>query len=98
MTKGELIEAIAQREGFNLKKAEIVVKTIFDSMADALREGERVEIRGFGSFEVRSYEAYKGRNPKTGEEVYVKAKKAPFFKTGKELRERINDGDPGEDD
>ncbi|MHC4838142.1 MAG: integration host factor subunit beta [Planctomycetota bacterium] len=98
MTKGELIEVIAQREGFNLKKAEIVVKTIFDSMADALREGERVEIRGFGSFEVRSYEAYKGRNPKTGEEVYVKAKKAPFFKTGKELRERINDGDAGEDD
>ncbi|MCA9545555.1 MAG: integration host factor subunit beta [Myxococcales bacterium] len=94
MTKGELIDVIAQREGFNQRKAEIVVNTIFDAMRDALRDGDRVEIRGFGSFEVRNYEAYRGRNPKTGEEVYVAAKKAPFFKTGKELRERVN----GEDD
>jgi len=92
MTKGELIDHIAQRDGFNLKKAEIVVNTIFDSMADALMAGERVEIRGFGSFEVRHYEAYRGRNPKTGEEVFVRAKRAPFFKTGKELRERVNGG------
>lgn len=90
MTKGELIDIIAQREGFNLKKAEIVVNTIFDAMSEALVAGERVEIRGFGSFEVRTYEAYKGRNPKTGEEVYVRAKRAPFFKTGKELRERVD--------
>ena len=90
MTKGMLIDIIAQREGFNMRKAEIVVNTIFDAMTDALKEGERVEIRGFGSFEVRHYDAYKGRNPKTGEEVYVAAKKAPFFKTGKELRERVN--------
>jgi integration host factor subunit beta len=90
MTKGELIDIIAEREGFNLKKAEIVVNTIFDAMGEALARGERVEIRGFGSFEVREYEAYRGRNPKTGEEVYVQAKRAPFFKTGKELRERVD--------
>ncbi|MFN3201783.1 MAG: integration host factor subunit beta [Bradymonadia bacterium] len=93
MTKGELIDIVAQREGFNLKKAETVVNTIFDAMTDALKEGDRVEIRGFGSFEVRHYNAYKGRNPKTGEEVFVRAKKAPFFKTGKELRERVNESD-----
>ncbi len=100
MTKGQLIEHIAEQDGFNLRKAEIVVNTIFDAMADALKQGERVEIRGFGSFEVRHYNAYRGRNPKTGEEVFVRAKKAPFFKTGKELRERVNDGtdsDPGAD-
>ena len=91
MTKGELIETIAQHQDFNLKKAEVVVNTIFDSMSDALKEGDRVEIRGFGSFEVREYGAYTGRNPKTGDEVEVAAKKAPFFKTGKELRERVND-------
>ncbi len=90
MTKGELIEHIAETHGFNLKKAETVVNTIFDAMSRALIEGNRVEIRGFGSFEVRQYEPYTGRNPKTGAEVKVAAKKAPFFKTGKELRERVN--------
>jgi integration host factor subunit beta len=90
MTKGELIEVIAQSDGFNLRKAEIVVNTIFEAMGDALKTEDRVEIRGFGSFEVRRYNAYRGRNPKTGEEVFVRAKKAPFFKTGKELRERVN--------
>jgi len=90
MTKGELIEVISQRPDFNLKKAETVVNTIFDSMSDALTQGDRVEIRGFGSFEVRDYGSYTGRNPKTGAEVRVAAKKAPFFKTGKELRERVN--------
>ena len=91
MTKGELIDIISQRPGLNLKRAELVVNTIFDSMSNALMSGERVEIRGFGSFEVRHYNAYKGRNPKTGEEVFVNSKNAPFFKTGKELRERVND-------
>ncbi len=101
MTKGELIDLIAQRDGLNVKKAEIVVATIFGAMREALCEGERVEIRGFGSFEVREYAPYRGRNPKTGEEVYVRAKKAPFFKTGKELRERVNripPDDPGAPD
>jgi integration host factor subunit beta len=90
MTKGDLIESIAQRKDFNLKKAEVVVNAIFEAMSEALRDGDRVEIRGFGSFEVREYGSYTGRNPKTGEEVEVGAKKAPFFKTGKELRERVN--------
>lgn len=90
MTKGELIERIAQDERINMKKAEIVVNTIFEVMTDALVRGDRVEVRGFGSFEVRQYNAYKGRNPKTGEEVMVEAKKAPFFKTGKELRLRVD--------
>ena len=90
MTKGELIDIIAQRDSFNLKKAESVVNTIFEAMTEALKQGERVEIRGFGSFEVRYYAAYKGRNPKTGQEVFVRAKKSPFFKTGKELRERVD--------
>ena len=91
MTKGELIEIIAQREDFNLKRAELVVNAVFDSMSKALESGNRVEIRGFGSFEVREYDAYTGRNPKTGAVVNVPAKRAPFFKTGKELRVRIND-------
>lgn len=98
MTKGELIEIVAQRDTLNQRKAEIVVNTIFDAMSSALKAGERVEIRGFGSFEVRHYNAYKGRNPKTGEEVFVRAKKAPFFKTGKELRERVNDPTPPEEE
>ena len=91
MTKGELIEIIAQREDFNLKRAELVVNAVFDSMSKALEAGNRVEIRGFGSFEVREYDSYTGRNPKTGAVVNVPAKRAPFFKTGKELRVRIND-------
>jgi integration host factor subunit beta len=93
MTKGELIDLVAAKDGFNLRKAEIVVNTIFDAMTEALSRGERVEIRGFGSFEVREYDAYRGRNPKTGAEVSVKAKRAPFFKTGKELRERVDGPD-----
>lgn len=90
MTKGELIERVARERQINLKQAEIVVNTIFQAMSETLADGGRVEIRGFGSFEVRAYAAYKGRNPKTGREVMVGPKKAPFFKTGKELRERIN--------
>jgi len=94
MTKGMLIDLIAQCEGLNFKKAEMVVNTVFASMAEALKEGDRVEIRGFGSCEIREYAAYRGRNPKTGDEVFVSAKRAPFFKTGKNLRERVNAMDP----
>tara|TARA_B100001250_G_C19433094_1_gene628385 strand:+ start:208 stop:513 length:306 start_codon:yes stop_codon:yes gene_type:complete len=98
MTKGDLIEelAIDKTNQLNLKRAEIVVNTIFDVISEALQtvdvngRNHRVEIRGFGSFEVRSYGAYMGRNPATSETVFVAAKKAPFFKTGKELRERVN--------
>ncbi len=91
MTKSELVEKIMEANGFlNRKESEMVVNIIFDSMATALREGDKVEIRGFGSFTVREREARGARNPKNGEVVTIPAKKTPFFKTGKELRERVN--------
>ena len=94
MTKSGLIEAVAEKTPHISKKdTEIVVNTIFDSMASALRDGERIEIRGFGSFQVKVREAREGRNPKTGELVAVHAKRVPFFKVGKELRLRV-DGKP----
>jgi nucleoid DNA-binding protein len=73
-----------------LVRAESIVNTIFDSIEAALKKGERTEIRGFGSFEVRAYGEYAGRNPRSGTTVLVKAKRLPFFKTGKELKDRIN--------
>jgi nucleoid DNA-binding protein len=73
-----------------LVRAESIVNTIFDSIEAALKKGERTEIRGFGSFEVRAYGEYAGRNPRSGTTVMVKAKRLPFFKTGKELKDRIN--------
>lgn len=80
-----------ETNGFlNRKESELVVNIIFDSMASALKEGDKVEIRGFGSFTVREREAREARNPKNGEVVTIPAKKTPFFKTGKELRERVN--------
>lgn len=90
MTKSELIEEIAQRTGLTKSRAEMVVGTVFDSMVDAMARGEGIEIRGFGSFTVRQYKAYEGRNPRTGDAVHVAPKKLPFFKVGKELRERVN--------
>jgi len=89
MNKSELIESLAVRNGLSLKKAEEVVNTIVDAMTAALKSGERIEIRGFGSFVVNDYKAYLGRNPKTGQPIEVKPKKLPFFKVGKELREKI---------
>ncbi len=90
MNKSELIEKLAVKYGLSLKKSEEVVNTIVDSMANALKSGERIEIRGFGSFVVNEYKGYTGRNPKTGEAIEVKPKKLPFFKVGKELREKIS--------
>ena len=90
ITKSELIERLSDTQKLPKGKAELVVNVLFDSMSGALERGERIEIRGFGSFEVRSYKPYEGRNPRTGETVQVKAKRLPFFKVGKELRERIN--------
>lgn len=90
MTKGQLIEQIARRQQLSLKNAEAAVNTVFRAMSEALIEGGRVEIRGFGSFEVREYGPYKGRNPKSGETVMVPSKKTPFFKPGKALRQRID--------
>jgi integration host factor subunit beta len=73
-----------------LKKAEEVVNTVFGGMEDALVKGDRVEIRGFGSFKIKRYKGYQGRNPKTGEVIHVSDKKLPFFKVGKELKERVD--------
>jgi integration host factor beta subunit len=91
MTKSGLIEAVAERTPHISKKdTEIVVNTIFESMAEALREGQRIEIRGFGSFQVKIREARDGRNPKTGEPVHISAKRTAFFKVGKELKEMVD--------
>lgn len=90
MNKSQLIEALAKTENLALKKAEDVVNAIFGDLEEALIKGERIEIRGFGSFKIKGYEGYKGRNPKTGEIINVVEKKLPFFKVGKELKERVD--------
>lgn len=90
MNKSELVEALAAENGLTYKKAEEIVNLIFDSMASTLSDGGRIEIRGFGSFVVKDYKSYMGRNPKTGEMIKVRPKRLPFFKVGKELRERVN--------
>ena len=90
MNKAQLIEALAKAEEITLKKAAIVVNAIFGNMADALVQKERIEIRGFGSFKVIFYNGYTGRNPKTGDLIKVEGKKLPFFKVGKELRQRVD--------
>ena len=90
MNKSQLVEALAKEENLPLRKAEEVVNTVFGDMETALINGERVEIRGLGSFKVKEYDGYKGRNPKTGEVIDVGPKKLPFFKVGKELKERAD--------
>jgi len=91
MTKHDLMEKLAERcKNINIKEAEIVVDTVFDSMTEALAKGERIEIRGFGSFQVKQRNSRDGRNPRSGEKVSVNAKKVPFFKVGKELRKRVD--------
>lgn len=90
MNKSELVEALSIKKNLTYKKSEQIVNLIFDSMAQALISDDRIEIRGFGSFMVKDYKAYMGRNPKTGEVIEVKPKKLPFFKVGKELRERVD--------
>lgn len=90
MNKSQLIERIAKEEGITIKNAANVVNVVFDSMADSLAKADRVEIRGFGSFKVKSYNSYQGRNPKTGEVIQVREKKLPYFKVGKEMKERVD--------
>ena len=90
MNKSDLIAALSKDIGVSLKMAEDIIGTVFNDMSDALARGERVEIRGFGSFKVKKYKGYKGRNPKTGEVIKVKPKKLPFFKCGKELKEKVD--------
>jgi integration host factor beta subunit len=91
MTKSELVEKLVESNPMlTRREMELVVNTVFDSMTDALKRGEKVEIRGFGSFTIRERGAREARNPKSGEVVSIPAKKTPFFKTGKELRERVD--------
>ncbi|HUT52146.1 MAG TPA: integration host factor subunit beta [bacterium] len=91
MTKRELIEKLAERiKDLSLKDAELIVNTVFDSMTEALASGDRIEIRGFGSFQVKKRRSREGRNPRTGEKVSVDAKSVPFFKVGKEMKERVD--------
>ena len=90
MLKSDLIEKVAKELNMNRDLAQLVVNTIFDTMSEALSSGEGIEIKGFGSFSVRHYQGREGRNPKTGEIVSVPPRKKPFFKVGKELKNRIN--------
>ena len=92
MKKSELTEALANELNLSTRTTMGIISTILDSMTNALANGENIEIRGFGSFTVRHYEPYVARNPKSGEEIEVKAKKLPFFKVGKDLREAVNAG------
>ena len=90
MNKSELIEALSQDINVPLREADSIANTVLDSMTDALGSGDSIEIRGFGSFVVKEYGSYQGRNPKTGQKIKVPPKKLPFFKVGKELRENVN--------
>lgn len=90
MTKSGLIEALAGLASLTQKEAETVVDTVFDRIAEALAKGDKVELRGFGSFRIRHRNSRKGRNPKTGSAVEVPQKRVPFFKVGKRLRELVN--------
>jgi len=90
MTKQDLINTISRENGLSRAEAYAFVNLVFQNMTDALAKGDRVEIRGFGSFKVKKYKAYKGRNPRSGEIIKVKPKKLPFFKVGTELKERVN--------
>jgi integration host factor subunit beta len=90
MNKSELVEMLSVKNNLTYKKSEQIVNLIFDTMSQALIDNDRIEIRGFGSFMVKDYKAYMGRNPKTGEIIQVAEKKLPFFKVGKELRERVD--------
>ena len=90
MTKADLINVVSEKASLQHKQAESIVNLVFDLMSEALKKDERIEIRGFGSFVNRSYGSYQGRNPKTGQVVQVPPKRVPFFKVGKELKERVD--------
>jgi integration host factor subunit beta len=90
MNRSDLINALKEKEALSRKDAGKVVDTFFDALKETLAKGERVEIRGFGSFSVKRYKPYTGRNPKTGVQIQVSSKKLPFFKVGKELKENVD--------
>lgn len=92
MNRSDLVEKVSEKTGLTKKRAEDVVNLIFDSMFKAMVGGDRIEIRGLGSFVVKEYGSYTGRNPRTGESISVKPKKLPFFKVGKELKEKVDGG------
>ena len=105
MTKAELVEEVARAAELTKKDSEVIVDEVFKNIIQALNQGDKIELRGFGSFRVRQRDARRGRNPKTGEPVDIPAKSVPYFKPGKELKELINDksgaeglGDDGPDD
>jgi integration host factor subunit beta len=94
MTKAELVEDVARAAELTKKDAERLVEIVFESIIETLNQGEKIELRGFGSFRVRERGARRGRNPKTGDPVNIPAKRVPYFKPGKELKELINDDGP----
>jgi integration host factor subunit beta len=94
MTKADLIDEVSRLAELTRKDSEVIVETIFDSVVRSLRAGDKIEIRGFGSFRTRQRKPRTGRNPKTGEKVEVPAKKIPFFKPSKELKDLVNEGIP----
>ncbi len=90
MTKADLVLIISEKTKLHHRQAEAIVNRVFDLMSEALKRDDRIEIRGFGTFVNRSYGSYRGRNPKTGELVDVQPKRVPFFKVGKELKEKVD--------
>ena len=98
MTKAELVEEVSRAAELTKKDSEVIVDEVFKNIIQALNRGEKIELRGFGSFRVRQRDARRGRNPKTGEPVDIPAKRVPYFKPGKELKELINDGAPDMDE
>ena len=92
MTKAELVDQVARSTQLTKKHAEIMVNTVFDSIVDSLQSGEKIELRGFGSFRIRQRGSRTGRNPKTGAKVQVPSKRIPYFKPGKELKQLLNTG------
>ena len=95
MTKAELVEEVARAAELTKKDSEVIVDEVFKNIIQALNRGEKIELRGFGSFRVRQRDARRGRNPKTGAPVDIPAKRVPYFKPGKELKELINAGSDG---
>jgi len=95
MTKAELVEEVSRVSELTKKHSEIIVNTVFDSIVGALQKDEKIELRGFGSFRIRQRRSRQGRNPKTGAKVDVPAKRIPYFKPGKELKELINSAGDG---
>ena len=90
MTKAELVEEVARNTQLTKKHADVIVSTVFESIVDSLKDGEKIELRGFGSFRIRERGSRVGRNPKTGDRVSVPSKKIPYFKPGKQLKELLN--------